>query len=80
MAGTGYKPGSGLGLQPARPGFQKSPGSTSAPNSYLSPIPITENGMLPADYVVEDPDSHFIYVCTKVDKISDLSDPLTVDI
>ncbi|KAL8260215.1 hypothetical protein R6Q59_028168 [Mikania micrantha] len=63
-----------------RPGFQKSPGSTSAPNSYLSPIPITENGMLPADYVVEDPDSHFIYVCTKVDKISDLSDPLTVDI
>ncbi|KAI7727217.1 hypothetical protein M8C21_022512 [Ambrosia artemisiifolia] len=62
-----------------RPGFQKPAGSTSSPKSYLSPIPITENGMLPADYVIEDPDSHFIYVCTKINKNSDSSESLTVD-
>ncbi|XP_076941601.1 uncharacterized protein LOC143615655 [Bidens hawaiensis] len=58
-----------------RPGFQKPPGSTSSPKSQLSPVPTTEEGMLPADYVLEDPDSHFIYVCTKMDVSSDLSDP-----
>ncbi|KAM0064791.1 putative endothelin-converting enzyme 1 [Helianthus debilis subsp. tardiflorus] len=63
-----------------RPGFQKPGGSTSSPKSYLSPVPITENGMLPADYVIEDPDSHFIYVCTKRGDNSDLSESLTVDI
>ncbi|KAK1426627.1 hypothetical protein QVD17_15304 [Tagetes erecta] len=63
-----------------RPGFQKPLGSTSSPKSYLSPVPVTENGMLPADYVVEDPDSHFIYICTKMSEKSNLSDSLTVDI
>ncbi|XP_076887920.1 uncharacterized protein LOC143538198 [Bidens hawaiensis] len=58
-----------------RPGFQKLPGSTSSPKSQLSPVPTAEEGMLPADYVLEDPDSHFIYVCTKMDVSSDLSDP-----
>nr|GMD71862.1 methyltransferase-like protein 13 [Ipomoea batatas] len=48
-----------------RPGFQKSVDSTSDLKSYLEPIPLTEAGLLPADYVMEDPDSHFIYICKK---------------
>lgn len=28
---------------------------------------MTEKGLLPADYTLEDPDSHFIYVCKKAD-------------
>ncbi|MFS7905806.1 putative endothelin-converting enzyme 1 [Helianthus anomalus] len=58
-----------------RPGFQKPPGSTSSPKSHLSPVPTTDKGMLPADYVLEDPDSHYIYVCTKMGESSDPSDP-----
>ncbi|XP_076952134.1 uncharacterized protein LOC143625772 [Bidens hawaiensis] len=63
-----------------RPGFQKPVGSTSSPKSYLSPVPITENGMLPADYVIDDPGSHFIYVCMKTCGNSDIIDSLTVNI
>lgn len=67
-----------------RPDFKRPSGSTSSSKSYLLPIPTTEKGLLPADYVLEDPDSHFIYVCTKMGENSDLSDspafPLTVDI
>lgn len=33
----------------------------------MEAIPTTEMGLLPADYVLEDPDSHFIYVCKKMD-------------
>ncbi|CAL0329418.1 unnamed protein product [Lupinus luteus] len=50
-----------------RPGFQK-PGSSSSRKSYLEPIPLTEKGLLPADFVLEDPDSHFIYVCRKINE------------
>ncbi|XP_057456929.1 uncharacterized protein LOC130747890 isoform X3 [Lotus japonicus] len=49
-----------------RPGFQKPETSTSARKSYLEPIPLTEKGSLPTDWVMEDPDSHFIYVCRKI--------------
>lgn len=49
-----------------RPGFQRPPGSTSTPKSYLTPVPTTDKGLLPADYILEDPDSHFIYICTKM--------------
>ncbi|XP_022896597.1 methyltransferase-like protein 13 [Olea europaea var. sylvestris] len=49
-----------------RPGNQKPAGSTSL-KSYLEPVPMTEKGLLPADYTLEDPDSHFIYVCKKAD-------------
>lgn len=49
----------------ARPGFQKAVDSTSGLKSYLEPVPLTEAGLLPADYVMEDPDSHFIYICKK---------------
>ncbi|KAK6143188.1 hypothetical protein DH2020_023536 [Rehmannia glutinosa] len=65
-----------------RPGFQRPSGPTSL-KSLLEPVPITEKGLLPADYVLEDPDSHFIYVCRKIDEPIDLSDksasPLTDD-
>lgn len=50
----------------ARPGFQRPPGSTSNPKLHLSPVPTTEQGLLPSDYVLEDPDSHFIYICRKM--------------
>ncbi|XP_057456930.1 uncharacterized protein LOC130747890 isoform X4 [Lotus japonicus] len=53
-------------LYVARPGFQKPETSTSARKSYLEPIPLTEKGSLPTDWVMEDPDSHFIYVCRKI--------------
>ncbi|PWA68762.1 hypothetical protein CTI12_AA304380 [Artemisia annua] len=68
----------------ARPGFQRPDGSSSSPNSYMSPVPTTEKGLLPPDYVLEDPDSHFIYICTKRSENSDLGDSpaisMTVDI
>ncbi|KAH1219746.1 EEF1A lysine methyltransferase 4 [Glycine max] len=49
-----------------RPGFQKPESSTPSRKSYLEPIPLTEKGLLPADFVLEDPDSHYIYVCKKI--------------
>ncbi|OAY39932.1 EEF1A lysine methyltransferase 4 [Manihot esculenta] len=50
-----------------RPGFERRAGSSSA-HSFLEPVPVTEKGLLPADFVLEDPDCHFIYVCTKMVK------------
>ena len=47
----------------ARPGFKKPAGRSSI--SHLEPVPITETGFLPADFVLDDPDSHYIYVCKK---------------
>ena len=55
-----------LFMHAARPGFHKPECSTSSKKSLLEPIPLTDKGLLPADWVVEDPDSHFIYVCRKV--------------
>ncbi|XP_062115557.1 uncharacterized protein LOC133829779 [Humulus lupulus] len=50
-----------------RPGFEKREGGSSSTRPSLEPIPTTENGLLPADFVLEDPDSHFIYMCKKLD-------------
>lgn len=65
-----------------RPGFQKLANNSSTSRSYLEPVPLTEKGLLPPDFVVEDPDSHFIYVCKKMDE-TELSSittyPLDVD-
>ncbi|CAF2113322.1 hypothetical protein Bca4012_095793 [Brassica carinata] len=49
-----------------RPGFKK-PGNSSSSSAKpcLEAIPLTSEGMLPPDYVLEDPDSHFIYICNK---------------
>lgn len=66
-----------------RPGFQRPTGSTSA-KSYLEPVPTTEKGLLAAEFIMEDPDSHYIYVCRKMDETTDLinvpSYPLTADV
>ncbi|KAF3655826.1 putative protein transport protein SEC31-like isoform 1 [Capsicum annuum] len=66
-----------------RPGFQKH-GDPPNVKSCLEPIPLTEKGLLPADYVMADPDSHFIYICKKIDESVELSskstDPLTADL
>ncbi|KAL3627152.1 hypothetical protein CASFOL_028515 [Castilleja foliolosa] len=48
-----------------RPGFQR-PAGPNELKPLLEPIPLTEKGLLPEDYVIEDPDSHFIYVCKKI--------------
>ncbi|CAL9113639.1 unnamed protein product [Musa textilis] len=48
-----------------RPGFQ-SPGRYSSPRSIMEPVPLTESSQLPAGFVLEDPDSHYIYVCKKM--------------
>lgn len=55
----------------ARPGFQRPDGATAL-RPHLEPVPLTEKGLLHADYVMEDPDSHFIYVCKKQDEPTDL--------
>ncbi|THU58900.1 hypothetical protein C4D60_Mb03t19350 [Musa balbisiana] len=48
-----------------RPGFQ-SPGGYNPPRSIMEPVTLTESGQLPAGFVLEDPDSHYIYVCKKM--------------
>lgn len=44
-----------------RPGFQG-----KAKRSIFDPVPLTESGRLPDGFIPEDPDSHYIYVCKKV--------------
>lgn len=67
-----------------KPGFQKSGNPPSNVKPCLEPIPLSEKGLLPEDYIMEDPDSHFIYVCTKVDESVELSnksaEPLAEDL
>ncbi|XP_078170715.1 uncharacterized protein LOC144564984 [Carex rostrata] len=48
-----------------RPGFQVRPGSSSR-KSFAEPVPLTEKGQLPDSFVPEDPDSHYIYICSKL--------------
>ncbi|CAB82695.1 putative protein [Arabidopsis thaliana] len=51
-----------------RPGFKRPESCSSSAKSCMEAIPITSEGMLPHDYVLEDPDSHFIYICKKKDE------------
>uniref|UniRef100_M4CGV0 Methyltransferase type 11 domain-containing protein n=1 Tax=Brassica campestris TaxID=3711 RepID=M4CGV0_BRACM len=51
-----------------RPGFKKPGDCSSSSKSCLEAVPLTSEGMLPHDYVLEDPDSHFIYICRKTDE------------
>ncbi|KAK4787081.1 hypothetical protein SAY86_010914 [Trapa natans] len=44
-----------------RPGFEKTNGSSSVMRSPLEPVPFTEEGLIPPNFVMDDPDSHFIY-------------------
>ncbi|ESR52163.1 methyltransferase 11 domain-containing protein [Citrus sinensis] len=55
----------------ARPGFEKPGGCSSSMKSSLEPVPITDDGQLPAEFVLEDPDSHFIYVCKKMNDMDE---------
>ncbi|XP_010694725.2 uncharacterized protein LOC104907486 [Beta vulgaris subsp. vulgaris] len=50
----------------SRPGFD-GPAVVSI-KSCLEPIPLSEDGQLPPDYVLADPDCHFIYICTKMNE------------
>ncbi|XP_028797220.1 EEF1A lysine methyltransferase 4-like [Neltuma alba] len=59
-----------------RPGFQKPESCSSSRKSLLEPIPLDEKGFIPKDWVLEDPDSHYIYVCRKVDD-AEIDDQLT---
>lgn len=60
-----------------RPDFKSPAGSST--KSHLEPAPITEQGLLPTDFVLEDPDCHFIYVCKKMND-SEISNFPTSDI
>ncbi|XP_010523660.1 PREDICTED: methyltransferase-like protein 13 isoform X1 [Tarenaya hassleriana] len=59
-----------------RPGFQRPAGSGCSGKSYMEPIPVTSEGLLPQEYVLEDPDSHFIYVCKKTKEMDAAHVPL----
>ncbi|KAG7025627.1 hypothetical protein SDJN02_12124 [Cucurbita argyrosperma subsp. argyrosperma] len=50
-----------------RPGFERPEGCSTPEKSYLEPVPLTDKGLLSPSFVMEDPDSHFIYVCQKMD-------------
>ncbi|KAI0519930.1 hypothetical protein KFK09_007392 [Dendrobium nobile] len=49
-----------------RPDFKTAVGSSSL-RSVMEPVPLTENGLLPPEYVLEDPESHYIYFCKKME-------------
>ncbi|TVU19261.1 hypothetical protein EJB05_35400 [Eragrostis curvula] len=46
------------------PGYQ-SKMDKGAPQPAMEEVALTEDGQLPPDYVLKDPESHFIYVCQK---------------
>ncbi|PIA53685.1 hypothetical protein AQUCO_00900338v1 [Aquilegia coerulea] len=56
-----------------RPGFEKPADSSSSVKSFMEPVPVTEEGLLPPDFVLEDPESHYIYVCEKLDDLLELA-------
>ncbi|KAK3125897.1 hypothetical protein QOZ80_7BG0611120 [Eleusine coracana subsp. coracana] len=43
--------------------------------SVLDPVALTERGMLPDGFVLEDPDSHYVYVCKKTQGLTGTSSP-----
>jgi hypothetical protein len=51
-------------LLTATPGYQ-SKMSKGALQPTMEEVALTEDGQLPPDYVLKDPESHFIYVCQK---------------
>lgn len=61
-----------------RPGFEGS--AVASVKSCLEPIPLSEIGLLPPEFALEDPDCHFIYICRKNEgPASIVSHPLTSD-
>ncbi|XP_062187458.1 uncharacterized protein LOC133890861 isoform X2 [Phragmites australis] len=53
-----------------RPGFK---GKTR--RSVLDPVPLTENSRLPDGFIPEDPDSHYVYVCKKMQGLTGTNSP-----
>ncbi|CAM8970710.1 unnamed protein product [Rhodiola kirilowii] len=53
-----------------RPGVESKTETSS--KKAMEPVSTTEKGLLPPDYILEDPDSHFIYVCRKMDETAAL--------
>ncbi|CAN6219771.1 unnamed protein product [Urochloa humidicola] len=53
-----------------RPGFT---GKIRRP--ILDPVPLTERGRLPDGFVPEDPDSHYVYVCEKMQGLTGAGSP-----
>uniref|UniRef100_A0A1D1YQ75 Methyltransferase-like protein 13 n=1 Tax=Anthurium amnicola TaxID=1678845 RepID=A0A1D1YQ75_9ARAE len=56
-----------------RPGYKSPKGSSSPIKSNMEPVALTEGGLLPAGFVLEDPDSHYIYVCKKLQGLANLA-------
>ncbi|KAH7667113.1 Endothelin-converting enzyme 1 protein [Dioscorea alata] len=61
-----------------RPGYQSCVDGSSS-KSVMEPVPLTEWGLLPPDYVLDDPDSHYIYVCKKMDRLFGLTQTRRLD-
>lgn len=61
-----------------RPGFQRPAGCSL--DSYLEPVPTTEKGLLPPGFTLEDPESHYIYVCIKTEETISMPFPLSGDL
>ncbi|KAJ6825605.1 methyltransferase-like protein 13 isoform X1 [Iris pallida] len=60
-----------------RPGYQAGDGSSSS-KSIMEPVPLTDKGLLPTDFILEDPDSHYIYICKKMNELLE-DDRVVVD-
>lgn len=54
-----------------RPGFRSAAAGSSSLRSVLEPVPLTEKSQIPPEYALEDPDSHYIYVCKKMEGSSE---------
>ncbi|CAM0907130.1 unnamed protein product [Alopecurus aequalis] len=53
-----------------RPGFKG-----KARRSVFDPVPLTDSGRLPDGFIPEDPDSHYIYVCKKMEGLTGIGSP-----
>jgi hypothetical protein len=45
-------------------------GSSGSAELNMEPVPLTENGQLPVGFVLEDLESHYIYVCEKMPELN----------
>ncbi|KAF6984563.1 hypothetical protein CFC21_002549 [Triticum aestivum] len=59
-----------LYIMPATPEYQLK-WSNGAAHAMMEKVALTVDGQLPPDYVLKDPESHFIYVCYKSDIVTE---------
>lgn len=50
-----------------RPDFKSCDAGSTSARSVMEPIALTEKSQIPPEYVLEDPDSHYIYICKKME-------------